>query len=98
MLIHCESEVKLEEGEEGEAEEGAEGAEGAPEAAPAEEAEEAAVEEVKNIVNLPRHIHEEILGSTTKFLSHVKQAAVQVYVNVNIRIPAVDLEQPERYL
>ena len=37
-------------------------------------------------------------GDATKFLSHVKQAAVQVYVNVNIRIPAVDLEQPERYL
>merc|ERR1719199_1293476 len=85
--------VKLEADEEGEAaEEGAEGVE-AQEAPPPEEVEEAPDEEVKNIVNLPRHIHEEILGSTTKFLSHVKQAAVQVYVNVNIRIPAVDLEQ-----
>ena len=44
---------------------------------------------MRDLLNLPRHIHEEILAATTKFHSHVKQAAVQVYVNVNIRIPQV---------
>lgn len=54
-----------------------------------------APEEEADAINLPSHIQDEILGYTVRFRGHVHQTVVQVYGNVNIRVPAVDLEDME---
>jgi dynein heavy chain len=50
---------------------------------------------LKHAINLPSHIQDEILASTQKFSGHVHQTVMQVYGNVNIRIPSVDLDQSD---
>jgi len=89
------SEGAAEEAAEGEAEEGV--AEEAAEEAAAEPAAAAGLpkEDEANAINLPAHIQDEILALTQKFTGHVHQTVVQVYGNVNIRIPQVDLEDVE---
>jgi hypothetical protein len=79
--------------------EGEAGGEAAP-PAPAEEApaEEAAAEEQPEkegdqegqAVELASHILEEVWASASKFTTQVHQTVMQVYGNVNIRIPYID--------
>jgi dynein heavy chain len=48
--------------------------------------------EEQHAINLPAPIQDEILASAVKFSGHVHQTVMQVYGNVNIRVPPVDLD------